>query len=215
MSDFYFIRHGQAGTRLDYDTLSELGRQQSLLLGAYLARQAVTFSHVIVGGLERHKQTAASVLSAYSVSGLAVPEAMNDPAWNEFDLDDVYQSIAPQLAKDDSDFAAQYTDMRKQVDEQGAAEQSAINRRWSPCDTSVIHAWVTAKYPVKCESWAGFRDRIRGALAKLIASNPEGNVAVFTSATPTAISLAQTMDLEDHKMFMLAGVMINSAFSVL
>jgi broad specificity phosphatase PhoE len=215
MSDFYFIRHGQAGTRLDYDTLSDLGHQQSLLLGAYLARQAVSFSHIVVGGLERHKQTAASVLTAYKVSGLTVPEPISDPEWNEFDLDAVYQSVAPQLAKDDKDFAAQYAAMQAQVAEQGAAEQSNINRRWNPCDTAVIHSWVAGRYPVQCETWAAFRERIRGALAKLTAANPEGNVAVFTSATPTAISLAQAMDLEDHKMFLLAGVMINSAISVL
>ena len=215
MSDFYFIRHGQAGTRLDYDNLSEIGHEQSRLLGAYLARQGVSFSHIIVGGLARHQQTAASVLTAYQLQGLAIPEPVTDAEWNEFDLDAVYKSIVPQLAKDDADFAARYTAMQQQVAEHGTIEQSQINRSWNPCDGAVIRAWVTARYPVECETWVAFSGRIRGALGKLVASNPEGNVAVFTSATPTSISLAQAMELADHKMFLLAGVMINSAMSIL
>ena len=215
MSDFYFIRHGQAGTRLEYDTLSELGHQQALLLGAYLAGQNVSFSRIIIGALNRHQQTAASVLTAYQVDGDKYPEPVTDPEWNEFDLDAVYQSIAPQLAKDDAIFAAQYQALQQQVAEHGATSDSTINRSWNPCDTAVIHAWVTARYPVTCETWAAFRGRICGALAKLVASNPDGDVAIFTSATPTAISLAQAMDLSDRKMFQLAGVMINSAISVI
>ena len=215
MGDFYFIRHGQAGTRLDYDTLSDLGHQQARLLGEYLGRQAITFSHIIIGGLRRHRETADSVLEAYRTDGVTIPEPTVDHDWNEFDLDAVYKSIAPQLRKVDSAFADAYAAMEKQVLEQGAVEQSVINRRWNPCDSAVVKAWVAGNYPVEGETWAAFRDRIRGALAKLVAANPEGNVAIFTSATPTAISLAQVMALDEHKLFNLAGVMINSAISVL
>ena len=90
-----------------------------------------------------------------------------------------------------------------------------INRRWNPCDSAVVRAWVAGNYAVDCETWVAFGERIREALVKLVASNPDGNVAIFTSATPTAICLAQAMALDDHKMFSLAGVMINSAISVL
>ena len=215
MSDFFFIRHGQAGTRLQYDALSDLGHQQCRLLGEYLARQAITFSHIIVGGLARHNQTAASVLDAYQADGVTIPDPQVDHDWNEFDLDAVYQSIAPRLAKDDAAFAGAYAAMQQQIDDQGAVAQSLINRRWNPCDSAVIRAWVDARYPVEGETWAAFRDRIRGALAKLVTANPDGNVAIFTSATPTALSLAQAMEIGEHKMFGLAGVMINSAVSVI
>ena len=43
MSVLYLIRHGQAGTREHYDTLSELGRAQARLLGEHLAAQGVRF----------------------------------------------------------------------------------------------------------------------------------------------------------------------------
>lgn len=215
MSDLYFIRHGQAGTRLVYDTLSDLGREQSRLLGEYLARQAVTFSNVIRGGNERHRQTLQGVLEAYAAQGQSLPEPLVDPEWNEFDLDAVYQSIAPQLSRDDPKFANAYAAMRRQIEEHGAAQDSVINRRWNPCDAAVVQAWVAGRYPVSCQPWTEFRDRIRGACARLLASNPAGNVAVFTSATPTAISLASVMEVSELKMFHMAGVMINSAISVL
>ena len=32
MSRIYLVRHGQAGTRADYDTLSDVGLEQSRLL---------------------------------------------------------------------------------------------------------------------------------------------------------------------------------------
>ncbi len=217
MSDFYFIRHGQAGTRLKYDMLSDLGRQQCCLLGTYLARQAITFSHILIGGLFRHHETAESVLTAYQADGVTIPEPVVDHDWNEFDLDVVYKSMAPQLEKLDPAFAAAYEDMRKQVEAQGAVQQSVINRRWNPCDSAVVRAWVSGKYPMLegGETWLAFRERIEGALAKLVAANPDGNVAVFTSATPTAICLASALGADDHHMFNMAGVMINSAISVL
>jgi len=215
MSDIYLIRHGQAGTRLQYDTLSDLGHQQARLLGEYLGRQAIPFSQIVIGGLQRQRDTAASVLGAYRSDGVTIPDPVTDLDWNEFDLDAVYQAIAPQLGKDDPSFALGYAAMQKQVAEHGSIEQSVINRRWNPCDSAVVTAWVQGQYPVSCQSWPAFRERIRGALAKLVAASPEGNVAIFTSATPTAICLAQALALDDRNLFNLASVMINSAISVL
>jgi broad specificity phosphatase PhoE len=126
----------------------------------------------------------------------------------------VYKAIAPEMCKDDAGFARSYAAMQKQIAEQGTVEESIVNRRWNPCDGEVIRAWVTGKYPISCEPWAGFRDRIRAALAKLVAANPQGNVAIFTSATPTAISLAQVMGVDERMLFNLAGVLINSSMSI-
>ncbi|HEY3740901.1 MAG TPA: histidine phosphatase family protein [Bryobacteraceae bacterium] len=215
MSDFYFIRHGQAGTRLEYDTLSLIGRQQARLLGEYLAKQGIAFSKIIAGGLQRHRETAQSVLEAYKSDCVAVSDLVIDPEWNEFDLDAVYKSVAPLMSKDSAEFAASYASMQQQVAEQGKLVDSVVNRRWNPCDGAVIKAWVTAQYPVEGQTWMAFRARIVGALTKLVGSNPDGNVAIFTSATPTAIALAQVMGLNERALFSLAGVMINSSMSVL
>ncbi len=60
MSNVYFIRHGQAGTREVYDSLSELGRTQARLLGRYFVSQGLEFAAAYAGRLLRRQQTAAS-----------------------------------------------------------------------------------------------------------------------------------------------------------
>src|SRR5216683_5141868 len=59
MSSVYLVRHGQAGTRDSYDSLSELGQRQSLLLGEYFLSQGIEFTAAYAGTMLRQQQTAA------------------------------------------------------------------------------------------------------------------------------------------------------------
>ena len=43
---------------------------------------------------------------------------------------------------------------------------------------------------------------------------PEGNVAIFTSATPIAVWAAAAMDVNDHRIMRIAGVLLNSSYTV-
>jgi broad specificity phosphatase PhoE len=101
LSAIYLIRHGQAGTREAYDSLSELGREQARLLGEYFFSQKLTFHSVISGSLNRQRQSAEEVSKVYP----DFPAINVDPNWDEFDLTRVYREIAPQLAEQDSEFA--------------------------------------------------------------------------------------------------------------
>ena len=67
MSNIYFIRHGQAGTRDLYDSLSELGRRQARLLGEHLVSQEIEFAAAYVGALARQQQTAAEVATPTAI----------------------------------------------------------------------------------------------------------------------------------------------------
>ena len=58
MSYIYLIRHGQAGSRDNYDVLSEPGQQQARSLGEHLLSQGVEFSTLIAGGMQRQLETA-------------------------------------------------------------------------------------------------------------------------------------------------------------
>ena len=62
MSVLYLIRHGQAGTRDDYDSLSEMGRVQARLLGEHFRAQGIQFAAAYSGSLARQKATAAEAL---------------------------------------------------------------------------------------------------------------------------------------------------------
>lgn len=62
MAELYLVRHGQASFGADdYDQLSLLGRQQGQLLGEYFAEREIVFDHVLLGTMNRHRQTVEAI----------------------------------------------------------------------------------------------------------------------------------------------------------
>lgn len=211
MSRIYLIRHGQAGTRHNYDTLSALGRQQARLLGDYLAAQGIRFDAAFSGGLERQLQTAAHVVEAYQEAGCPFPEIQTHDSWREFDLDHVYRAIAPQLCAADSGFHKEYEEQRSQARAAAADETAAIHRSWTPTDSKIVEAWLHARFPYDGESWLAFQSRVAGAPLP----NGGSAVAVFTSATPAAIWAGRALDIYDTRALRIAGVLRNTSITVL
>jgi len=209
LSVVYLIRHGQAGTRENYDSLSDLGRQQARALGEDLARQGMKFDRVIAGGLTRQQETAREAMSAFGN-----PPIETDIGWNEFDLANVYAEMSPHLCAADPEFKRQYDAMQLAIAESRGAHEATIHRRWNECDRSVVMAWVEGRYPIDGETWVAFEERIYDAFTRLTASLPEeGNIAVFTSATPIGICAAQTFGLRDGRGLQFAAVMHNAAIT--
>jgi broad specificity phosphatase PhoE len=211
LSSLYLIRHGQAGLRHEYDTLSELGRTQARLLGEYLVSQKVQFTAVYSGALARQRETAREVLSAFEKSDVGAPEIVVDPAWNEFDLDGVYQAIAPRLAADDPEFQTEHQKLLRMLADEG----SPAHRAWTLCDTLLVRAWVDARYEVPGESWQQFCERIRGCADTLNSFQAGQAVAVFSSATPIAVWVGMALGLSGRHIMRLAGVTYNSALTTL
>jgi broad specificity phosphatase PhoE len=210
----YFIRHGQAGSRQDYDRLSDLGRQQSSRLGAWLARQPVHFDQAWSGRLARQRETAEQVRTAYLKIRDGFPEINGSGCWDEFDLDAVYRGIGPQLARDDAEFRRQFEELR----EQARDPVSRVHRTWARCDTTVVRAWVDGGYEYEGESFAAFARRVRGGAELLRDADHDGlarNVAVFTSATPAAVWAAMALELDGRKIMQLAGVTYNTSLTVI
>ncbi len=211
MSAVYLIRHGQAGLRHNYDTLSDLGRTQARLLGEHLAAQKIQFSAIYAGALMRQQETAAEVRAALEQAGQPQPAISTVPGWNEFDLDEVYQAIAPLMCADDPEFKVQYEELSRQIGDR----DSAIHRSWTPADTAVVRAWVEGRYTFKGESWVVFQERIGAAFEALAAHGSGDAVAVFTSATPMAIAVGKALGLNGRHVMRLAGVTYNAAFTTL
>lgn len=211
MSQIYLIRHGQAGTRQHYDTLSALGRQQAQLLGEYLAAQELKFHAVYCGGMERQRQTAAQVAGAFAAAGRPLPEMRTHDAWREFDLDAVYAAMAPQLCAADPAFAAEYAAQRAEARAEASDETAGIHRRWTACDMRIVEAWLHGRFPYAGESWEGFQQRVASAPLP----DDDSNVLVFTSATPTAIWAGRSLDIHDTRALRIAGVLHNASISVL
>lgn len=200
------VRHGQAGTRLEYDRLSALGWEQARRLAAAWRAAGREFTRVVAGGLRRQQETASAVAEA-----LGVP-VETQAGWNEFDLSAVYEGIAPQLARVDPDFREHYDRAQREIAERGADEHAVINRRWNQADELVVRAWVQGRFDYPGETWPAFKARIA---EELEAVRGEGDVAVFTSATPIAISCGVALGLDDRRVFQLAGAQLNSAITEL
>jgi broad specificity phosphatase PhoE len=211
LSLLYLMRHGQAGLRHQYDTLSDLGRTQARLLGEYLAAQKVQFSAVYSGALKRQRETAHEAVSAFERAGIAVPEVQVDANWNEFDLDGVYRAIAPRLADDDPVFQSEYQKLQRMLEEKDAP----AHRTWTHSDTLVVRAWAEGRYEVPEESWQAFGERIRGSFETLGRFSSGENVAVFSSATPIALWVGMALELNGRHVLRLAGATYNAALTTM
>lgn len=212
MNLIYLIRHGQAGTRDEYDRLSSLGQSQASALGAWLAGEGIRFDEVWTGGLRRQQDTAALVLGAMAEAGCPQPQPCQDPRWNEFDLDAVYAALAPRMAVEDPDFSDRFDALQRAID----SGDTKIHRTWTPTDTAVVRAWIAGRYPFAGESWTGFVARVQSAARELLAAASSGRrVAVFTSATPVAITMGLALPLRAGDIMELAGTSINSNVTIL
>jgi broad specificity phosphatase PhoE len=205
MSVLYLVRHGQAGTRENYDSLSDLGRAQARLLGEHFRAQGIQFATAFSGSLSRQQATAAEVLPDADIKV--------DAGWDEFDLSHVYRELAPHLIRDDEQFRAQYAEMQRDIELSRGSHDAPVHRKWNDCDKKCVRAWVEGRYEYSGESWVRFVVRIQAALGRVIAH--DGNVVVFTSATPIGIAAATTLEIADGRAMWLAAVMFNSSFTTL
>ena len=215
MSSLFLVRHGQAGTRDSYDSLSDLGRSQSRLLGEYLVAQGLKFAAVYSGSLERQRQTAAEVFLAYEKAGIPFPAARVVRGLDEFDLTRVYREIGPQLSAIDAEFRNQYDEMRRQIKQNAGVQDAAVHRRWWPCDSLIVEAWISGKFRYEGESWQGFHERVSNCWVKLCGASTEDDVLAFTSATPTGVLTAVALGAPVERVRSLAGVLYNSSYTLL
>jgi broad specificity phosphatase PhoE len=214
LSEIYLVRHGQAGTRDAYDTLSELGRRQARLLGEYFAAQGIRFSHAYSGGLQRQRETAAEVRSAYTAFATEFPHIELEERLNEFNLDQIYRELAPGLCAEDAEFRAQYESMRHELRTAGNSD-SSVHRRWLPCDSTIVNAWISARHPYSGESWSSFCSRVGACRERMNGSKPDSKIIVFTSAAPIAIWACMALDITDARVLRLAGVLLNASYTIM
>lgn len=215
MSTVYLVRHGQAGTRDSYDSLSELGSRQARLLGKYFISQKIEFSRAFAGGMLRHQKTAAEVGAAYTAAGIDFPDIVVEPNWNEFDLDRIYRDIGPQLSMADAGFRQEFESLTEEIHAGGSSPEARIHRRWMPCDTKVVLAWMEGRYSSQGETWKDFRNRVAACQLTIRGGQKDENIVVFTSAMPTAIWTGMALDISDQRVMQLAGVLYNASYTVL
>lgn len=199
----YLIRHGQAGTRTNYDVLSETGRKQAGLLGQYFRSAGIRFDVVWSGALRRQRETAAIVLDQMEAGSATV-----DERWNEFSLEGLWDGLAPMLLEADEEF--------QRLHRMEHSDPNGTDRVTTRCDIHLIRHWVERRYrSADVEAWDEFRRRVMAPLETIQSCGSGQVAAVFTSATPTAIWCGSALGIENAGIFRIAGVLQNSSFSTL
>ena len=200
----YLIRHGQAGSRDNYDMLSDLGRDQARRLGEYFRAAGVSFRAAYAGSMRRQRETAEIVLAETPDA----PEIRTDARWNEFSLDGLWKALAPRMLEESAQFASDYQALH--------AANPNVDRVMTACDVELIGAWMRNHQACAgVEPWTEFRSRVEAPRPDLAGFGPGESVAVFTSATPSAVWCGSALGVEDRAIFRIAGVLYNSSFSTL
>jgi broad specificity phosphatase PhoE len=118
------------------------------------------------------------------------------------------------LAAEDPEFLHEYDEMREQVRVSQGAHGARIHRRWMPCDTKVVEAWLAGRYPYGGETWDQFRERVAACRLKMLDARNE-NILVVTSATPVAICTGLSLEISDARVMRLAGAVYNASYTIL
>ena len=211
MGFIYLVRHAQAGTRDNYDVLSDLGLEQARLLGEHLASQRARISEIHCGAMNRQRLTAEIVRESLNGNGRRVPEIKGDSRWNEFQLAGLYRAFSERMCSEDSVFSADYKEMIDTLKREPHTTRGPVGR----CDVAMIRAWIDNRYPdFDGESWSDFQARIKSIAGELDDSHDDA-ILVFTSATPIAILAGSALSVSDAQLMRLLGVIYNSSMTTL
>ncbi len=171
MAQLFLIRHAQASFGADdYDLLSELGHQQSELLGRYFKAREIEFDCLITGNMVRHLQTANGILKHVNVK-----EQLIHSGWDEFDFDNLVKAF-----------------LSENPEHQVAP--NAPRSAWYKVLKMAMFAWSQDKVSIAAESFIDFKDRVNDA-AQSVIDSPSKHIAVVTSGGALAMFMMRLFNL--------------------
>jgi broad specificity phosphatase PhoE len=182
VSVLLLVRHGQAsfGAR-NYDALSDLGHEQSRVLGKALADRGVVPDLIVRGAMRRHEETTAGVLE-----GLGAPVSCQvDSSWDEFDFQHVVEVHKPLYRNRTLMMADLARTLRPKQAFQEVFEEAT--RRWTAGENDGEYV----------ESFPAFQARVVAALERcreVLASRR--TVVVVSSGGPIAMAVATVLGAE-------------------
>lgn len=198
MAVIYLIRHAQASWgNQNYDELSELGIEQSKVLGATLRQRIEKPDVVITGTMRRHRQTAEHTLTAIGLAS----DWLEDSRWNEYDHEQLLRQF-PSAEVEQAEFWKELM-VRQDARVQFQKYFDQALRRW-------VSGEHEQDYP---ESWQAFRSRIADALQQSIEN--AGVTLVFTSGGAISTAVAQLWDLSPESWLKVNRVIANASITKL
>jgi broad specificity phosphatase PhoE len=198
----YLVRHGQASFgKRDYDALSELGHEQSRLLGRALAVREIVPDVVIRGEMRRHRETAEGIVSGLSDVGVGrvVPIEV-DAGWDEFDFQHVVEVHKPMYRS-------------RTVMIADLARSRAPRQKFQEIFEDATARWTGGGSDGDYhESFPAFTDRTQAALRAAVARTPErGTAVVVTSGGPIGLTASHLLAGDASLWSQLNKVAVNTA----
>lgn len=177
MGQIHLLRHGQADLLgIDYDRLSELGREQARLAGIALAARGIRPVLVVSGQLRRQTGTAQAAAEAAGWS--AAPSV--DPDFDEYRHEDLFTTVHAHLP-DHAAIAA------------FVARAENPRRAYQELFESAFTAWAGGAIGTGGLSWAAFRQRVLAALGRVAERCGRGESAVVVTSGGVIAAIAQSL----------------------
>ncbi|RDK00774.1 histidine phosphatase family protein [Paraburkholderia lacunae] len=172
MAELYLVRHGQASFgAANYDELSPSGRTQSLWLGEYFAQAKLRFDRVVIGTMQRHRQTADGILAA--MGGPQV-EIAQDAGLNEYDFQALFAALGEEGLPQGWSVASSKKDFYKGLQQ-------------------VLQLWADDRLPGRVpETWHQFQARVQRARIDIQRAGGR-RVLVVSSGGPIAVTAQQVL----------------------
>jgi broad specificity phosphatase PhoE len=196
MATLYLIRHGQASFgRENYDELSGKGWQQGRALGRWLSGK-VEPGAVFGGNLRRHRETVEALAAGFTGT---LPTMRAVGGLDEFDHNAVIQGFRPEWAD--------RTVMARDLE-----SSSHPMRAFQDVFVRALERWAGGEYDDDYkETWAGFRERVAGALDEVLEFADGADVLVVTSGGPIVVALQSLLALSDRHTLGLNEVIANTS----
>lgn len=194
MASLYLIRHGQASFGADnYDSLSELGKDQCRRLGVWWRERGHAPARVLVGPMLRHRQSAVEFLAGYeqplemvSLDGLA-----------EFDHENVLEVYRPDFAD-------------KRVMAGFLATTPRPRQAFHHIFTEAVRRWHDGRFDGEYnEAWPHFKARVLASFDRL--RSDSGDALVFTSGGVVSVMVQKVLSLTDANTFAINATIHNSS----
>ena len=172
MAELYLVRHGQASFGADnYDELSPSGRTQSSWLGEYFAQANLRFDRVVIGTMQRHRQTADAILAA--MGGPQI-ELAQDAGLNEYDFEALFAAVGDEGLPSALSATSSKKDFYKGL-------------------RHVLQLWADDRLPGAVpETWQQFQTRVQRARSDIQRAGGK-RVLVVSSGGPIAVTAQQIL----------------------
>jgi len=172
MAELYLVRHGQASFGADnYDELSPAGRTQSSWLGEYFAQANLRFDRVVIGTMQRHRQTADAILAA--MGGPQI-ELAQDAGLNEYDFEALFAAVGDEGLPSGLSATSSKKDFYKGL-------------------RHVLQLWADDRLPGRVpETWQQFQTRVQRARSDIQRAGGR-RVLVVSSGGPIAVTAQQVL----------------------